>query len=471
MVFLSFINPLSNEGREIVKEKGDLNEVFTRNNSLIETVSRIEHQNISDDSLLPNSYGELAIKRVQWYIERKNNKNFKYNDFAYLLNEEIVEADVISFHLLAQAIAIKFNINSRETRLFIESQGALIEERLRKLMPHNRQDIVNKLLNQLIIDDNISWTYLKELIASKKISLEDLVIDNGKIIIEKEDFIARFGEKFKDRAPERMYDIIIGENVKELILTKMIMQNTENYIEKIKEMSSTVEIHPAISELAESIEKTISELSSKYSSFYAGNVGESIKIGKLQREAFPPCITNTVEGVKSGGRNDAIVLLLTSFVSYARLFPGIFSVDHNIKVSDIDPNLTITLNEILPLIYEAADNCSPPLFEDQPQEKINITSKLGFGMHNDPKLENEGETTWYTPMSCEKIKMHLPQLCKPNKLCKGIGNPLSYYSRAKWQMQKEGKIPDDPANSNDSTNSMDHVDSADSTNSNDKEKN
>jgi len=133
------------------------------------------------------------------------------------------------------------------------------------------------------------------------------------------------------------------------------------------------------------------------------------------------------------------LLLLTPFVSYARLYPAIFINEGvDIKVSDIDSNLTITLNEILPLIYESCDNCSPPLFDDQPQEKLNIISKLGFGMYNEPDLENEGETKWYTPMSCEKIKMHLPQLCKPNKICSKIGNPLSYYSRAKWQLQKDG---------------------------------
>lgn len=441
MVLLSFINPLSEEGQEIVKEKGDLNNAFTPNEDLINIATHDERQNIDDDSLIPISYGDLAIKRIKWYIERKNNKNFNNDNFSYLLNEEITESDVISFHLISQAIATNFNLNSREARLFIESQGKIIEERLVKLMPHERKEIVNKILSQLIVYDNINWTYLKELVASKKISITDLVLDEGNVILNKEDFIDRFGDKFKDRAPDRMYDIIIGDNIKELILTKMIMQNTENYLEKIKEMSATIEIHPAIVELGDMIATTISELSSKYSGFYGtGGPGGDMKIGKLIREAFPPCIANTVEGVTSGGRNDAIVLLLTSFVSYARLFPGIFRNEGvDIKISDIDPNLTITLNEILPLIYEAADNCSPPLFDDQPQEKINITSKLGFGMHNDPDLEHEGETTWYTPMSCEKIKMHLPQLCKPDKLCSKIGNPLSYYSRAKWQLQKDGK--------------------------------
>jgi len=440
MVLLSFINPLSQEGQEIVKQKRDLNNVFDTNEELINIATHDKRQNIDDDSLIPISYGDLAIKRIQWYIERKNNKDFNNYDYSYLLNEEIAEIDVISFHLISQAIATNFNLNSREVRLFIDSQGKIIEERLLKLMSQDRKEIVNKILSELIVQDNISWTYLKELVASKKISLTDLVLANGDIILDREEFIDKFGNDFEDRSSDRMYDIIIGDNIKELILTKMIMQNTEYYLEKIKEMSSTIEVHPTITELADNIATVISELLTKYSSFYGTGGEGAMKIGKLIREAFPPCIANTVVGVSSGGRNDAIVLLLTSFVSYARLYPEIFRNEGiDIKVSDIDPNLTITLNEILPLVYESADNCNPPLFDDQPQEKINITSKLGFGMYNDPTLEHEGETKWYTPMSCEKIKMHLPQLCKPDKLCGKIGNPLSYYSIVKWNLEKDGK--------------------------------
>ena len=33
----------------------------------------------------------------------------------------------------------------------------------------------------------------------------------------------------------------------------------------------------------------------------------------------------------------------------------------------MDPDLSITENEILPLIFDAADNCTPPLFDDQPE--------------------------------------------------------------------------------------------------------
>lgn len=452
MALISFLNPLSSEGQNIVKEFGDLGTVFDKNDELVNIVMHSNRQTISKVSAIPETIGDLAIRRIEWYIERKNNKKYNSHDYAYLLNENIVEFDVIAFHMLSQAIAIHFNPNSRETRLFIESQGLLIEERLTKLLSAERKDMVDTILNNLLVQNGLEWTFIRELIATKKLSLTDLVLEGGEIVLDKEDFIGRFGDEFTDRSPERIYDILIGDNLKELILTKIIMQNTENYIRKIKEMSATVEIHPTIANLGDKLEKLISETMSMYSSYYAGaGVGGSMKIGKLIKEAFPPCISNTVNGVSSGGRNDAIVLLLTSFVSYARLFPGIFAYEGNVKVSDIDKNLAITNNEILPLIYEAADNCTPPLFEDQPQEKINIVSKLGFGMHDEVDIENEGETKWYTPMSCEKIKMHLPQLCKECKDCKNIGNPLSFYSRKKWILNKEGRIGKESENNNSSS--------------------
>ncbi len=151
-----------------------------------------------------------------------------------------------------------------------------------------------------------------------------------------------------------------------------------------------------------------------------------------------------MEGIKSGGRNDAIIMFLTPFISYARLYPSVFSENITKQISDVDPTLAIIQNEVLPLIFGAAERCVPPLFSDQPQDKVNLNAKLGFGMHDSPELKNEGETTWYTPMSCEKIKLHLPSLCKPDETCKKIGNPLSYYNRRKREIKNE------PANTDES---------------------
>ena len=439
MAEVSFINPLSDEGRQIIREYGDLNRIFDEDETLIEKCIHTLNQKISDDSLIPKTYSQLAMKRIQWAIEKKNNKNFTQAEFEYITNEEIYTQDVVTFHILCQAIAIQFNLGSRETRLFVESQGKLILERLAKIPPMSREEIIDEILDEIKVDGAINWKSLKDVVASKKLKLTDLLIDDGSIILQQEDFLYRFGDKFSDRSPGRMYNILVGESVKELILSRLIMQKTEEYIARIKEMSARIEIHPAIIKIGEELKEFIPEEISKYNQYYAGSGGlfGSVEAGKLNPEAFPPCIKSTVEGVSSGGRNDAIVLLLTSFASYARLYPRIFASEESVKVSDMDPDLTITENEILPLIFDAADNCTPPLFEDQPQEKINIISKLGFGMHESVDINHEGETKWYTPMSCEKIKIHLPNLCHPDKSCKGINNPLSCYGRKKFQLDKE----------------------------------
>ena len=439
MAEVSYINPLSDEGRQIIREYGDLNQIFDEDESLIDICIRTPNQRISDDSLLPKSYADLCMKRIQWAIEKKNNKNFIQAEFEYLSNEELIRQDVVTFHILCQAIAIQFNLGSRETRLFVESQGTLILEKLAKIPPMSRAEIIDEVLEEIKVDGAIGWKSLSEVIATKKLKLTDLIIDDGDIVLQHEDFIYRFGDEFTDRSPDRMYNILIGDSVKEQILSRVIMQKTEEYIARIKEMSARVELHPAIIKISEDLKDFIPEEIGKYNQYYAGSGGiyGSVQAGKLNPDAFPPCIKSTVEGVSSGGRNDAIVLLLTSFASYARLYPRIFASDETVKVSDMDPDLSITENEILPLIFDAADNCTPPLFDDQPQEKINIISKLGFGMHERVDINHEGETKWYTPMSCEKIKIHLPNLCHPDKSCKGINNPLSCYGRKKFQIDRE----------------------------------
>lgn len=441
MAEVSYINPLSNEGRQIIREYGDLNQIFQEDENLIEEITHTTNQKISDDSLIPKSFNDYAMKRIQWAIEKKNNNNFTQAEFEYLTNSNLFIQDVVVFHILCQAIAVQFNVGSRETRLFIESQGILIQERLSKIPPMARADIIDEVLDEVKTDGAIRWNSLKDVIASKKLKLTDLLIDNGDIILQGDDFLDRFSYKFHDRNPDRMYSILIGDGLKEQILSRLIMQRTEEYINRIKEMSARVEIHPAIIKIGEELKEFIPEETSKYNQYYAGSGGiyGSVQAGKLNQDAFPPCIKATVEGVSSGGRNDAIVLLLTSFASYVRLYPRIFASDESVKVSDMDPDLSITENEILPLIFDAADNCTPPLFDDQPQEKINIISKLGFGMHEKVDINHEGETKWYTPMSCEKIKIHLPHLCHPDKSCKGINNPLSCYGRKKYRLDNQSQ--------------------------------
>ena len=146
MAEVSFINPLSDEGRHIIREYGDLNQIFDVDDNLIDICTHTYNQKISDDTLIPKSLYDLAMKRIQWAIEKKNNKNFTQSEFEYLTNEDLLTQDVVTFHILCQAIAIQFNTGSRETRLFIESQGNLILERLAKIPPMARTEIIDEVL-------------------------------------------------------------------------------------------------------------------------------------------------------------------------------------------------------------------------------------------------------------------------------------------------------------------------------------
>jgi len=436
MVGVSFINPLSMEGRERVRQLGSLDSLIQDNPELIELVTRSKSQDISEDQDIPRNYLEMALKRLEWYVKKRNDRDFNYRKFAFLFQEDIEKYDIISFYLLSQAIGVRFGPNSRESRLMVESQGSLIQNRLEELNSRDRTEIVLKALQELLSQETVKWTFFENLLSSRRIQLSDLVLDQGEVIMDREDFRNRFGSRLQHRDPDKMYQLLIGQELQELILIRMVMQQTENYMAEVHEKARLmVEPNPLLLELADKVTEILIQPTTSYGG--SGGGGGYSYTGPLNREAFPPCVKNALEGIKSGGRNDAIVLFITPFVSYARLCPDIFKQNVTVQVSDKDPELQVVHNEVLPLIYEAAERCVPPLFEDQPQEKININAKLGFGMHSNLKLENEGETKWYTPMSCEKIKLHLPHLCRPDEDCKKIGNPLSYYNRKNWILSKE----------------------------------
>lgn len=112
-------------------------------------------------------------------------------------------------------------------------------------------------------------------------------------------------------------------------------------------------------------------------------------------------------GVPSGLRNYAITVLLTSFLSYARLCPN--PPKRDVRIRDCVSDLSIIEKEILPVIIEAGNRCSPPpLFEDQPHEIKNIWYHLGFGLTDRPTLEDSGNSPWYFPPNCSKIRANAP---------------------------------------------------------------
>mgnify|MGYP006972430807 FL=1 len=133
MVGVPFINPLSLEGREMVRQLGSLEDLTHDNPELIGIVTRSKSQDISDDQDIPRNHLELALKRLEWYVKKRNNPNFNYRKYAFLFQGDIEKFDTISFYLLSQAIGVKFGPNSRESRLMAESQGSLIQNRLEEL--------------------------------------------------------------------------------------------------------------------------------------------------------------------------------------------------------------------------------------------------------------------------------------------------------------------------------------------------
>ena len=441
MIKTPYINPFSNDAKEIVSRLGQVDTLDKRNDSLMIIVNHTRGQNLNDPHTLPETLKDLAIARFEWSLFRKTSEN-QEKKYEYLFNPEIYEYDVVSFYLLCQAVAIKYGPDSHEAKMVLDCEEDIISQRLEILKAESndfQSSFLRKALNQLIDTNNIHWTDLKEVFDLGKLDINEVLLADGKIILEYEDFIAHYGDLIHNRDPRTMYEVTAGINIKSKLLLGLIRLYTKQYIETVYEMSKRmVEPNEILLDLADNIKEIQQRAQDlKYAGAGSSNYIDDKPIS-YEMEAFPPCVRKCMDGIKSGGRNDAIVLFLTPFVSYSRLCPGIFSKqEQNIKVSDVDPSLEITLNEVIPMIYDAAEACSPPLFKDQPQEKININSKLGFGLHSQLKLDNEGETHWYTPMSCEKIKLHMPSLCTPSVDCKKIGNPLTYYNRKRRLMKKD----------------------------------
>ncbi|NPA48004.1 MAG: DNA primase large subunit PriL [Thermococci archaeon] len=169
------------------------------------------------------------------------------------------------------------------------------------------------------------------------------------------------------------------------------------------------------------------------STLYTG----SVKAQPLRFDLFPPCVRMALEGVPSGMRNYAITVLLTSFLSYARFCPNPSRKD--VRLRDCVQSVREVEEEVVSVVIDAGNRCSPPLFEDQPNEIKNVWYHLGFGFTEKPSLDDSGSSVWYFPPNCDKIRANVPQLCNPDEFCRGIRNPLTYYLRRLFrEKQRQG---------------------------------
>lgn len=366
--------------------------------------------------------------------------NFKGIKIPHFLRENYdEEKDILAQHYIIFTCAISFSPYSKEYRFVKQRIENLFRERLRSLGIKDRERAIDLIKGEFD---------LKEI---KKLSNGDARIDG--IEIKKEELRAlsllsgkghvatevSYAVKWKSLIPLlranslRLTELYIVQGYALLsfnevldFYSKMIGAKAEEMLLRIYENASA-ELTKKQKELAEKISKLAAENVFLRDSKLAG------KQAKLNPESFPPCIKTAMHGVGSGLRNFAITMLLTSFISYARIAPP---RKRDAKISDFISDAKI-LDEILSIIYDAAEKCSPPLFSDQPLEKQNIIYHLGFGLTTEPKLENAGASKWYFPPNCEKIRREAPALCNPDEHCSRIKNPLTYYFLKQFGKRKK----------------------------------
>ena len=77
-----------------------------------------------------------------------------------------------------------------------------------------RNGLVTNILNSLLSSAHIKWTIFEDLISSKKLKMHELILDKGEIILDMDDFLERFSHKIQGRKPEKMYEALIGDRIR-----------------------------------------------------------------------------------------------------------------------------------------------------------------------------------------------------------------------------------------------------------------
>jgi len=377
---------------------------------------------------MPAEIVERAVERLKW----------KSSECIVETSEKAVESEVLSFYLMLQAAASVSMPYSGEVQFVAEKTRDTIRYRLYHLFRNNEGEFCLKAIRR-----SIKILSLEELSSALgvKFSEQDLrklrdlrlAKDGLEEVDEKllPQYVPSFAARWHDLAPlfahgrVQVTDLHMVRgwaliSLRDLwdFYAELESIKTEKYIQEVFEkLQEGGEPHQLLVSVGERISKIVPKVPSVVS-------GAGRATGRLSPDCFPPCIIAAMNGVGHGIRNFAIVMLLTSFLSYARIAPSGRAAS---KISDFVKDISVITQEIVPLIMEAADRCNPPLFQDQPQEKANIFYHLGFGMTTEPKLEDSGRSKWYMVPNCSKIRVSAPQLCRPDEICKNVKNPLTYY--------------------------------------------
>jgi len=379
---------------------------------------------------LPEEIRELAVNRII----------LKPNEMKIGPDPGSVAKDVLSFYLMCQGIASVSYPYSREVRAVSEATRNLIRYRMYDL--HRRGqwekciDAVGRTMRIVKLGDPPSLPNgfqipRPDLIRIKALELQADGIDPSDRIANQyePEYAVRWIDLallLKHRRVEltRMY-LVSGWAVITLrdmwnLYAGLVAVKTEEYIQSVYERILDSGIpRDALVQIGKRIAASLPK---------GPPILEGIRrmpSRKLNPDLFPPCVKLALGGTGAGLRNYAVTVLLTSFLSYARLSPPPSAV----KITDVTNDISIIREEIVPLIFEAGERCNPPLFSDQPHEKGSIFYHLGFGMTTNPTPADSGKSKWYRPPNCAKIQMSAPPLCAPDELCRKIKNPLTYYFR------------------------------------------
>ncbi|MFH1820954.1 MAG: hypothetical protein ABH852_00710 [Methanobacteriota archaeon] len=392
---------------------------------------------------MPPEIVERAVKRVKWTTR----------EIPVESDSESIKAEVLSFYLMCQAVASVSFPGSQEVRMisnatrdtlryrmydifkrgqaelcmravkrsiklveFEGGDGARIGEfvvpredfyklRDQKLAEDGFETVDDRILPQYLPKYAVRWTDLAPLLRHRRKELTRLYLANGWAVI----------------TPRDLWDLYAN----------FISVRTEEYVQSVYErmLESGAQPSGMLAGVGERISSLVPKEIAIRDSFARGPAG------KLRPEFFPPCVKLAMNGVGAGLRNYAIMMLLTPFLSYARVAP---SGRVAIRMADFINDISIVRDEIAPPLFEAAERCNPPFFKDQPQEKAGVFYHMGFGMTTEPSLADSGRSKWYRAPNCSKIQMSAPSLCKPDESCRKIKNPLTYYFRKRYEGSRAG---------------------------------
>lgn len=420
--YAAVLNPFSKEGKNIVQESP------------------------SFDSL-PESIIDNAVERVTWDTGSDMRVDFE---------EEEVREEVLSFYLMCQSVASVAYPYSNEARSVVEVVRDTIRYRLYDLFNRGREDLCLEIIDRdfrfrELDRDNGAELGSVEIPRQDIFKLRDLELERDGFDTDKRNVSDESLPQYVPKYAIRWTDLTSLIEHRQLDLTSQyivdgwtlitpkrlweffadfVSSKTEDYISELYDRFSD-EGSPA--EVLEDVGRRISEALPEEKEYERTGGAES---GELEPEAFPPCVEKILSGVQEGNRNYGIVAVLTSFLSYARISPSGKSVN---RVADFVEDISVVEEDIVPLIFEAAEKCNPPLFEDQPQDKANVYYHMGFGMTTQPRLKDSGKSKWYRPPNCRKVKTEAPGLCQPDDLCSEVKNPLTYYYKKLSQVSDSGE--------------------------------